>query len=169
MIYGMQGKYDTSIQYLETAIGIAERNGYNDKLAGDYGNIALGYQMRSDFSRALLYQQKALDLAKANNDIPRQASLILNMGATYNNIGDTARAEQAYLQAVNIGKSNGIKDVELYGYSNLAGIYSKKKQPEKSYDYAMKTAMLGNETGDHGSTGCEFIKSRHISYGYEKI
>ncbi len=150
MLYGMQGKYDTSIQYLESAIGIAERNNYNEKLAADYGNTALGYQMRSDFSQALLYQQKALNLAKANNDLARQAVLSLNMGSTYSTIGDTVRAEHSYLQAIDLGKSASLKDVEMFAYSNLADIYRKKNQLEKSYDYAMKAAMLGKETGDRG-------------------
>ncbi|MFN2440797.1 MAG: tetratricopeptide repeat protein, partial [Chitinophagaceae bacterium] len=53
MMYGMQSKYDTSIQYLEKAIAIAERNDFKDNLNTYYGNIAIGYQMQSNFLRAL--------------------------------------------------------------------------------------------------------------------
>src|SRR5687767_5857868 len=148
MMYGMQSKYDTSIQYLEKAIAIAERNNFKDKLSTYYGNIAINYQMQSDFLRALRYQQKSLDLAKAENNISGQAYTNLNMGLTYSNMGDTIRAKQFLLESIRLAKMDDLKNVELYAYSNLANLYSKKAETEKSYEFAMKAARLGREMGD---------------------
>ncbi len=159
MMYGMQSKYDTSIQYLEKAIAIAERNNFKDRLSTYYGNIAIGYQMQSNFLKALGYQQKALDLAKAANNISGEAFTSLNMGLTYSNMGDTVRAKQFLLESIRLAKTENIKNVELYGYSNLASLYSKKGEIEKAYEFAIKAARLGKEMGDYGIQAASLSKA----------
>ncbi|HVE60549.1 MAG TPA: tetratricopeptide repeat protein, partial [Chitinophagaceae bacterium] len=159
MMYGMQSKYDTSIQYLEKAIAIAERNNFKDNLNTYYGNIAIGYQMQSNFLRALQYQQKSLDLAKAQNDVSSQAYTSLNMGLTYSNMDDTIRAKQLLFEAVRLAKNEKLKNVELYAYSNLANLYSKKREIQKSYEFALKAASLGKEMGDYGIQAASLSKA----------
>ncbi len=159
MMYGMQSKYDTSIQYLEKAIAIAERNNFKDRLSTYYGNIAIGYQMQSNFLKALGYQQKALDLAKAANNISGQAFTSLNMGLTYTSMEDTIRAQQFLLESIRLAKTENIKNVELYGYSNLASLYSKKGEIEKAYEFAIKAARLGKEMGDYGIQAASLSKA----------
>ncbi len=169
MMYGMQSKYDTSIQYLEKAIAIAERNNLKDKLSTYYGNIAISHQMQSDFLKALGYQQKSLDLAKAENDISSQAFTNLNMGLTYSNMGDTIRAKQFMLESIRLAKMEGIKNVELYAYSNLANLYSKKGETEKSYEFAMKAARLGREMGDYGIQAASLSKAAESLADMKKL
>jgi tetratricopeptide (TPR) repeat protein len=59
MMYGMQSKYDSSINFYEKAIAIFERQHDSTRLASNYSNIAIGYQQLSNFPKALEYQQKA--------------------------------------------------------------------------------------------------------------
>jgi len=169
MMYGMQSKYDSSTRYFEAAIGIAERNRYNNELSVDYGNIAIGYQMQSNFSEALRYQLKALTLAKANSDIDDQAYVSLNIGQTYLAMGDSARAEQFSLESISLAKSAGEKNVELYAYSNLADLYIQKDQPQKAFDYAIKAASLGKETGDQGIQAASLSKAARSLSDMEKF
>ncbi len=169
MLYGMQSKYDTSIQFLEKAIAIAERNNFKDKLSTYYGNIAISHQMQSDFLKALRYQQKSLDLAKAANDISGQAYTNLNTGLTYSNMGDTIRAKQFILEAVRLAKIEGMKNVELYGYSNLAGLFSKKGETKNAYEFAMKAARLGRETGDYGIQAASLSKAAESLADMKKL
>ena len=126
MMYGMQSKYDTSTRYFEAAIGIAERNGYNNELSVDYGNIAIGYQMQSNFSQALRYQLKALTLAKASNDIDDQAYVSLNIGQTYFAMGDSARAEQALIESISLQKAPEIRMLNCM-LTPILQIYTFKK------------------------------------------
>src|SRR5690606_36625425 len=99
MMYGMQSMYDSSIHFFEAAIGVAERNGYQEELAGDYMNIAISYQKQSNFPQALRYQQKAFTLAKTRNNIEDLAYTSLNMGQIYFSMGDSSRAEQEYIES----------------------------------------------------------------------
>ena len=64
LMYGMQSKYDSSIEFYKKAIGIEERSGNKALLASSYANIAIGYQQQSNFPMALIYQQKGLKLAE---------------------------------------------------------------------------------------------------------
>ena len=158
MMYGMQGKYDTSILYYEKVVGIDERMGNLRKLGSAYGNLAIGYQMLSNFPQALIYQQKSLRIAETHHDIAAQAYTMMNMGNTYQNIGDTARSEQAILKGIDLAKSIGIKNVELYGYSNLATLYEILGKWDKSYDYALRAASLAKITGDPGIQAASLAK-----------
>lgn len=155
MMYGMQSRYDTAIQYYQQSIAVDERNNNLEDIARSYNNLAISYQMRSDFVRALQYQQKSLKIAEDKHDEAMQARTLLNMGINYTTMGDTARSEQSLLKAVELAKKQHIKNVELYAYSNLASLYETKNNLQRAYDYAMKSAELGGEMGDQGiqSTG----------------
>jgi len=159
MMYGMQGKYDTSIIYYEKAIGIDERLGNIKRLGAGYGNLAIGYQMQSNFPQALIYQQKSLKIAEERNDLSAQAYTMMNMGNTYQNIGDTGRAEKAILKGIDLAKKVGIKNVELYGYSNLAPLYFSLNKWDKSYTYAMQAAGLAKIMGDAGIQAASLSKA----------
>ncbi|QNF34453.1 tetratricopeptide repeat protein [Adhaeribacter swui] len=159
MYFGIQGKYDSSIFNLEKAIGIAERNNYQERLATYYGNIAIGYQMQSNFRQALAYQQKSLDLAVANNDVSNQAYTNLNLGLIYASMKDTLRSRLTLLKAIKLAKKEKIKNVELYAYSNLSNLYSEKKEARKAYNYAIIAARLGREMGDYGIQAASLSKA----------
>ncbi|MFN2440798.1 MAG: tetratricopeptide repeat protein, partial [Chitinophagaceae bacterium] len=81
------------------------------------------------------------------------------MGLTYSNMDDTIRARQLLFEAVRLAKNEKIKNVELYAYSNLANLYSKKGEIGKSYEFAMKAASLGKEMGDYGIQAASLSKA----------
>ena len=159
MMYGMQSKYDTSIQFYEKCIGINERHDNKKALATNYSNIAIGFQQLSNFARALFYQQKALKLAEENKDEPTQAYALVNMGITYTLLRDSLRAEQAYRRSISLAEKNHLRDVELYGYTNLSSLYIKKNNWKDGYDYAMKAATLAKKTGDQGTQAASLSKA----------
>ena len=159
MMYGIQGKYDTSILYYEKTIGLAERLGNKKLLSSSYGNIAIGYQMQSNFPLALVYQQKSMKLAEEQHDISAQAYTLMNMGNTYQNIGDTLGSERALLKGISLAKSIGITNVELYGYSNLATLYYLVNKWDKCYTFAMNAAQLAKTMGDAGIQASSMSKA----------
>ncbi len=159
MMYGMQSKYDTSIQFYEKAIRIAERNHDSSSLKKNYRNIAIGYEQQSNFPPAIAYLQKSLAISELQNDEVNQAYIYLNLGNTYHNMYDTVRVEPAYLKAVALAKKNNLKNVELYAYTNLASFYVRREEWNKAHDYAMKSAALGAAMGDQGIAAASFSKA----------
>ena len=75
MMYGMQSKYDSAIQYFQNSIAIDERNGNLDEIARSYNSLAIPYQMQSDFAQALHFQQKSLKIAEDKNDEAMQLQI----------------------------------------------------------------------------------------------
>ncbi|MEP7253428.1 MAG: tetratricopeptide repeat protein [Ginsengibacter sp.] len=159
MMYGMQSKYDTSIQYYERAIGINERKKNTKELAGNYSNVAIGFQQLANFPQALVYQQKSLKLAEQLNNEVQQAYTLVNMGITYTLIRDSLRAEQAYSRSIKLAQGNHLRDVELYAYTNLSSLYIKQDRWNEGYEFAMKAAVLAGKTGDQGTEAASFSKA----------
>ncbi len=159
IMYGMQSKYDSSIQFCEKAIGIYERHKTVKSLTNVYMNIAIGYQQLSNFPKALEYEQKSLQFAESLNDETSQAYTYLNLGNTYQDFGDSAKAEQVFLKSVNLAIKKNLKNVELYAYSNLASLYIAHEQWNKAYRYGIKSANLATEFGDQGIKAASLSKA----------
>ena len=70
------------------------------------------------------------------------------MGNTYQNMGDTLKSEQSFLRGIKIARQESIRNVELYGYSNVASLYYDLKKWDESYKYAMKAEELAKTMGD---------------------
>ncbi|MEO8111468.1 MAG: tetratricopeptide repeat protein, partial [Ginsengibacter sp.] len=159
MMYGMQAKYDTSIQFYEKAIGISERNNNKISLSSNYSNVAIGFQQMSNFGQALFYQQKSLKLGEDNKDETAQAYTLVNMGITYDLLRDSLRAERAYRRSIVLAEKNNLKNVELYAYTNLSSLYINKSNWKDGYEVAMKAADLAEKTGDQGTQAASLAKA----------
>ncbi|KKK51266.1 hypothetical protein LCGC14_3116670, partial [marine sediment metagenome] len=159
MLFGMQGKYDSSVTYFKNAIAIAETSKHATNLGSLYNGLAIGYQMKSNYQEALSYQQKSLRIAEKQNNISAQASTTLNMGNTYQRLEDTLRAEKTLLKAVELALQAGAKNVEIYSYSNLASLYQDLGEWEKDYDYAIQAAKLAKELGDTAIEAASYSKA----------
>ncbi|MEO8414761.1 MAG: tetratricopeptide repeat protein, partial [Ginsengibacter sp.] len=159
MMYGMQSKYDTSIQFYEKSIGIDERHNNKAGLPGSYSNIAIGFQQLSNFPQALFYQQKSLKLAEDAKDEVSQAYTLVNLGITYTQILDSAKSEQAYKKSILLAQKNELKDVELYAYTNLSSLYINQSKWKEGYEFAMKSASLAEKMGDLGIQASSLSKA----------
>ncbi len=159
MMYGMQSRYDSSIYLFDKAIGILERSGNKSDLPSYYSNIAIAFQQQSNFPRALSYQQKALHLAELNKDEVNQSYTLMNIGNTYEGLRDSARAEAHFLKAIALAKKKSLKNVELYGYSNLASLYTKQNKWKLVLEFATKAADLGGSMGDQGIQAASMSKA----------
>ena len=159
MVYGMQSKYDTSIQFYEKALGINERNNNKTALATNYSNIAIGFQQISNFAQALFYQQRALSLAEENKDEPSQSYTLVNIGITYTLLRDSLKSEQAYRKSIMLAEKYDLKDVETYAYTNLSSLYIGKENWKDGYEFAMKAAALAGKAGDQGTQAASMAKA----------
>ncbi|HCR53508.1 MAG TPA: hypothetical protein DIW27_03770, partial [Cytophagales bacterium] len=159
MMYGVMGKYDSSIFYLTKTIELNERIHNDIELPGNYTNIAIGYMQLANYPMALQYQQKGLALAQKNGNKAQVARTMLNMAITYQNIGDTLKAIDMYENSIQQAKETNSKIVELYGYSNLATLYVGNKEWGKAYELAMKSVDLAATSGDIGIQAAGLAKA----------
>ncbi|WP_336517122.1 tetratricopeptide repeat protein [Pollutibacter soli] len=159
MLYGLQSKYDTSIYWYEKAIAIDEINDRYNHLGTEYSNIAIAYQQQSNYTQALFYQQKSLKKGEENKNEVSMAYTLMNIGNTYDLMGDPGRAEENILKAIDLAKKKSLVNVELYGYSNLASMYTRMAKWELVYDNGIKAATLGASMGDKGIEAASLSKA----------
>ncbi|WP_128546455.1 ATP-binding protein [Larkinella soli] len=158
-MYGMQGKTDSAIASFQKAIQYAGQINDRRMLNASYQNIAISYQMNSDFPHAILYNQKALKHFEETGDVGSQSYIQLNLGLIYSAMGDVKRAEQSLFRAIRLSRAASAPIVELYTYSNLSTLYEKDKRFGPSYDYAMKAAGLARKIGDPGIEAASLSKA----------
>ncbi|MEO6893677.1 MAG: tetratricopeptide repeat protein [Ginsengibacter sp.] len=161
MMYSMQNKFDTSHQFYNKALVIAQ--GLNDKNLQStiYQNDAIAYQQQSNYPQALTNYQNALNASEQINDEEGEAFIYLNIGITYNSLNDDARSEQSYLKAIGLAKRLGLKNVLAYSYSNLASLYEGQGNYSKEYETGMKAASLGREIRDQGIEATSLSRAAH--------
>lgn len=159
LMYSNQNKLDTSILFYAKAIDILERTTDTLSLITNYINIAVSYYQQSNFPMALLYNQKILETAEKIHDEADQAYAYINMAIVYSDMGDSVRAEKNFIHAADVGKKNGMKNIEVYACSNLATFYIEKKEWKKAYEFGMKAAALGGELRDQGIVASSYTKA----------
>ena len=158
-MYGTQSKYDSANYYFFKGKDILEQGKISVNLGVAYGNIAIGYMMQSKYQQALEYQQKSLDIQAALHNTVSQAYTMLNMGLTYQRMDDLTRSEKTLLEAIELAKKGGVKNVETYCYSNLASLYGIQGKWKDAYEYAIRAAELGNEIGDVSIASASYSKA----------
>ncbi len=159
ILYGTQGKYDSSNVYFRKLVPIHENNGDSISLGRTYSNLAIGYQMQSNYPQTLIYQQKALGIQEAINNEVSQSYLLMNMGVTYQLMQDNLKSENYFLKGIGLANKNQIKNVALYGYSNLSSLYANQNKWAKSYDNASLASKLAEEMGDEGIQAASMAKA----------
>lgn len=135
MMHGMLSQYNSATAFYEKAIRLAQRTNDRDLLGTSYQHLAISYQMLSHY-------QQALSLAEEENNPASQAYVLINMGLTQKTIGDTVRAERALLDGLRFARQAGVRNGELYAYSNLASLYELERKHAKAYQYAIQAGAL---------------------------
>jgi tetratricopeptide (TPR) repeat protein len=161
MMYSMQNKFDTSHEFYNKALIIAQRLKDKGLLSTIYQNDAIGYQQQSNYPQALTNYQNALNASGQINDEDGEAYIYLNIGITYNSLGDSIRSEQSYLKAISLAKKLDLKNVLAYSYSNLASLYEGQGNYSKEYEMGMMAASLGREIGDQGIEATSLSRAAH--------
>jgi two-component system, NtrC family, sensor kinase len=150
VMYSMQSKYDSALQFYGRAMDFGLSLHDNHQLALAYENAAIAYQQESNFPRALEYYQKALPISEQENDLEGVDYLDLNIAITFKAMNDTLKAKEAFLKAVALGQNLDLKIVLAYAYANLSSLSNEMNRYGEQYEYGMKAAALAKEIGDQG-------------------
>ncbi|MDP8232638.1 MAG: tetratricopeptide repeat protein [Candidatus Zophobacter franzmannii] len=136
--------YDLSIKYLLDAQGIRERNPEYPPRPAIYISLATVYSRVGDNNRTLSYLEQAEKILEAN-DIPldfQQASLYNELGNYYAGLGDLNKAESFYHRVIYVSRELGWKLGLSTGFSNLADVYSQKRQPNRALEIHLQSLEL---------------------------
>ena len=117
-------------------------------LARNYNNLAVIYDIRGDYERALEYYLKSLELNTALIDDRGIAFNLINIGLTQYNMGRLSQALDNLMEALRINQqrkdNNGIA-LALY---NIAVIYNEFKEHRKAIDFHRQALEIRLKEGD---------------------
>ena len=108
--------------------------GIKEKSVDQYRAQGFDAQQRGNFQEALSFYAKAASLAKDNEAAP----ILNDAGVVYEQMGFADKAEESYLQALQLN------DHYLPACSNLAYFYKRQGEPQKAAEYFKKRVEWGD-------------------------
>jgi signal transduction histidine kinase len=150
MMYAMQNKFDTSVEFFEMAVKIARLANKKELLGTYLQNEAISYQQQSNFPMTLQLYQQAMDVSEEMHNEKGLAFIYLNMAIVNYQMNDKAKSLALNLKAIDLAKKFNLKNVLTYGYANIATGYGDLHQYDSQYTYCMDGAKVGREIGDLG-------------------
>ena len=142
-----QKLYDESAAYCFKIKKIIEENNLgnylNTNIENQLGNI---YYTKGDLDKASYHFERTLTFSKEKKDIRRQVLSLVNLGAIYLDTNQLNKAENSYLEALNIMNSIDATLAEkAVVYIGLGDTYYKKKQFSKAILYTKKGLSQAKE------------------------
>lgn len=128
-----------SMDYGRKALRLSEQLQSDSGIARSYYVIAMQYEERSEYSRAIEYHSKALPLADKKK---LQSKILTAMGSSYMYESRYTKALSSYHRALKIDESLGDKEGIAKLAMNIASVYYSIKDYPKSIAYFNKAINL---------------------------
>lgn len=137
-----------AIQYGESALNLAQKNGWKDVLSRSYNLLGMNNQRIKNYDSAIDYYLKALKINEEANNKKNVASLTAIIGSLYYSKKDNSNALDYYLRATNYNEEIGNKKALLVLYSNIGNVYNDMSNVPKALEYLLKSYDLNETAGN---------------------
>ncbi|MDI1316828.1 adenylate/guanylate cyclase domain-containing protein [Flavobacterium sp.] len=137
-----------AIQYGESALSLAQKNGWKDVLSRSYNLLGMNYQRIKNYDSAIEYYLKALKINEDAGNKKNMASLTANIGSLYYSKKDNSNALDYYLRAAKLNEELGNKKSLPVLYSNIGNVYNDMSNTPKALEYFVKSSDLNEAVGN---------------------
>lgn len=134
-IYSSINNVDEAISYYEKALASKDDNTPEEKLAELYFKYALSNDDKGNEKKAFEYYSKCITI---NNNNPYKSLAYSNIASCYYDNENYSDAEDCFLKAYNIEKTNNNYEGIYYTASYLAKIYLKEREDKKAFNYLLE-------------------------------
>ncbi|MBC7862981.1 MAG: tetratricopeptide repeat protein [Bacteroidia bacterium] len=152
-----KGNYSNSIGHYENALILWQKLiELSDKTlsaegkkgrAKTIGNMAIIYQARSDYQKAIEYYLKALQMNEELGDKNGIARDLLNIGTVYKDQAEYSRALEYYFRSLKISEESDLKEMEANILGNIGIVYQNEGDQKSAIDYLLKSLKMSEEIG----------------------
>ncbi len=137
-----------AIQYGESALNLAQKNGWKDILSRTYNLLGMNNQRLKNYDAAIDYYLKALKINEDAGNKKNIASLSASIGSLYYSKKDTSNALDYYLRAAKFNEEIGNKKSLQVLYSNIGNVYNDMANIPKALEYFLKSSDLNEGVGN---------------------
>jgi tetratricopeptide (TPR) repeat protein len=115
--------------------------------ATTYNNIAIIYDQKGDYQKAVEYFQKAIEISERYGDYHTASIIKINFGDTYRKMKDYKKAEKYLLEGLEGVKKVSDKYWEATAYANLSLLYKNQGNKTKAEEYFIRAYQLYKSIG----------------------
>lgn len=157
LIYSELGKPKEALRYLEDALELHQKIGFEEGVAIQLGNIGLIYRILGQLQRALKYHEDALELHQKIRYELGIASDFGNIGLIYYDLKEPEKALKYLEDALELHRKIGNEEGVAAQLGNIGLIYRILGQLQKALKYHEDALSLhrkiGNEEGEANQLG----------------
>ena len=160
-------KYPEALDHLQQAYKIFEEQKNYKRLVRTMQKMAQVFDYEKDDASAMSYYKKTLELAKKYKNEEYEAHALHSIASKQKELGEYKNAIQNFKIAIAIYEKLGLKDDLQGSLYNLAGVYSKQKQFDKSIEllenftkYHQKKQNLYEEAMGFGKMAEVFLEKK---------
>ncbi|HBS88859.1 MAG: hypothetical protein A2W91_01045 [Bacteroidetes bacterium GWF2_38_335] len=143
-VYTILKEYDLAAEYYEFALEEAKKTKDKRRISIALNNIGMISNLMGFNNVALLYFKDAIKTARESKDLAQISSVLANMGMAYLNIEDFQKAEECFVECLDIDSSRNYRGGIAYDYMNLGKLEYLKKNYSKAlyfFDKSLKIAI----------------------------
>lgn len=128
--------------------------------------IAKGYDLLGEKTKALAFYNQALPLLQAVKDDAGEATTLNNIGLIYDSLGEKQEALNYYSRALPILKKTGDLRVEAYTLNNIGLVYDSVGEKQKALDNYGRALQMLQAVGDRRA---EAATLNNIGFVYNSL
>jgi two-component system, NarL family, sensor kinase len=159
--YRMKGEYEKAVQYYEEAKILFQK--FGNQLTAAQGEDILGllYFDMHLYEKGIQSGEKSVYVLRQLNNLPMLGAALNNLGLNYMGSNRMDEAKSLFLEALEISKRIGDKNLEHSQYLNLGDISQEKGDYDGMKQYMDKALALSKELELRES---ELLANRGLSY-----
>ncbi|MBC7863164.1 MAG: tetratricopeptide repeat protein [Bacteroidia bacterium] len=148
--YQKKNEIELALKYYTQSLQAARSIGFTQAEAANLSSIGTVFQSKKDFVSALSNFKQVLQIHEKSGEKREIAQTNLRIGTLLLEQNKTDEAKACLDRSAAICKQLGVKDLLLENYSAFAGLYKRKKDFKKSYEYLglyseLKDSVLNEE------------------------
>ena len=145
-IYRQKGEFDTSMDYFEKCLRLAEKNDDDHRKAVANGNIGIVLSAKGDTMGAIELYCDSLKFFENCNDTKNVASAYFNLSQDYSNLDDYTKAYNFIKKAIKLYKELGATYDIARAHNTYADIYLDDAANEGNFNPALECLFRSLET-----------------------
>ena len=166
LIYRNLGKPEEALKYLNNALEIDRKIGYEQGIANQLGNIGLIYSDLGKPEEALKYFNDALEIHRKIGYEQGIANQLGNIGLIYSGLGKLEEALKYHNDALEIDRKIGYEQGIASDLGNIGVIYRNLGKPEEALKYLNESLVIFKRVGAQREIG---IAENNISIIEQEI